>query len=239
MNDLTTFLNDLESHNKTSLSQCAETFSRVHANDGLIYSAGSGHSLAMVMETFFRAGGLALVRPVMTMDLLPLDGALRSTLLERDPGLGETVLSTYPITGDDAVVIFSNSGRNPYPVEIGQAAKKTGASVIAFTSVSASNSAQPRASARLHEVADIVIDTMTPPGDVSHPKGEPITSPLSTIACATLWSCVLARTVSLDPTFPLWRSANSDGNDSYNATLIEKLKDRIPELYGTHSELST
>lgn len=239
MNDLTRWLNELESHNEHSLNQCAEAFARVHANDGLIYSAGSGHSLAMVMETFFRAGGLARVRPVLTMELLPLDGALRSTTLERKLGLGESVLSGYPVTGNDAVVIFSNSGRNPYPVEIGQAARKSGATVIAFTSVSASNSAQPRAAARLHEVADIVMDTMTPPGDVSQPGEDPVTAPLSTIACATLWSYVLVRTISLEPKIPLWRSANRDGNDSHNAALIEKLKDRIPELCRDRSELAT
>jgi hypothetical protein len=36
--------------------------------------------------------------------------------------------------------------------------------------------------------------------------------------------------VELDPTMPLWRSANQDGNDGFNQSLTEQLRSRIPEL---------
>jgi len=79
-------------------------------------------------------------------------------------------------------------------------------------------------------VADVVLDTMVPPGDVSSPAGNPVTSPLSTLACCALWTEILADTVELDPGVRLWRSANQDGNDGFNTALAGQLRDRIPEL---------
>ena len=79
-------------------------------------------------------------------------------------------------------------------------------------------------------MADIILDTWTPVGDVSRPPGEPVTSPLSTLSCCALWTEILAAVVELDPTIPLWRSANQDGNDGFNQSLTEQLRSRIPEL---------
>ncbi|HYS38139.1 MAG TPA: SIS domain-containing protein, partial [Pseudonocardiaceae bacterium] len=45
--------------------------------DGTVLTAGAGHSLAAVAETFYRAGGLACVRPLYHPDLLPLHGAVQ------------------------------------------------------------------------------------------------------------------------------------------------------------------
>ncbi|KMS92219.1 hypothetical protein ACZ91_05520 [Streptomyces regensis] len=42
---------------------------------GVVHTAGAGHSVAMVCETFYRAGGLAAVRPLWDPEVVPLDGA--------------------------------------------------------------------------------------------------------------------------------------------------------------------
>lgn len=216
--------------NTASIDAAARAIVRTHHLGGLVYTAGSGHSMAMVMETFFRAGGLAMVRPLQDPVLFPLNGAQASTAAEREAGLGVRVVADAGITEADTVVVFSNSGRNPYPVEVAMGAGASGACTIAFTSVATSRGAAPRGPARLFEVADIVLDTLTPPGDVSRPADQPVTAPLSTIACAVLWAEILARVVELDPGVPLWRSANADGNDDHNARLVKQLSERIPEL---------
>jgi len=113
----------------------------------------------MVMETFFRAGGLAIVKPLFRPELLPLNGALRATEVEREVGIGRGLVTAAGPEPRDSVIVFSNSGRNPYPVEIAEESRRHGAAVIAFTSVEASRQSDPRATRRLYEVADIILDT--------------------------------------------------------------------------------
>lgn len=129
-------------------------------------------------------------------------------MAERETGVGTEVVAAVDPGPRDLVAIFSNSGRNPYPVEIAEGARARGAVVVALTSVGASQANPPRGAHRLYEVADVVLDTMVPPGDVSSPAGNPVTSPLSTLACCALWTEILADTVELDPGVRLWRSAN-------------------------------
>ena len=47
----------------------------------------------MVLETFYRAGGLAFVRPLVQDELIPINGARQATELERTPGVGAVVQS--------------------------------------------------------------------------------------------------------------------------------------------------
>ncbi len=230
MSSLGTWIDEVVAHNEKQISVAATCIARTHREGGLVFTAGSGHSLAMVMETFFRAGGLAIVRPFFRADMLPLNGALRSTMAERETGVGAEMVTAVDPGPRDLVAIFSNSGRNPYPVEIAEGARARGAVVVALTSVGASRASRPRGAHRLYEVADVVLDTLVPPGDVSSPAGNPVTGPLSTLACCALWTEILAATVELDPGVCLWRSANQDGNDGFNTALAEQLRDRIPEL---------
>ncbi len=230
MSSAGSWIDGVIAHNRGPIEATAARLAETHQAGGLIYTAGSGHSLAMVMETFFRAGGLAIVKPLFRPELLPLNGALRATEVEREVGIGRGLVTAAGPEPRDSVIVFSNSGRNPYPVEIAEESRRHGAAVIAFTSVEASRQSDPRATRRLYEVADIILDTWTPVGDVSRPPGEPVTSPLSTLSCCALWTEILAAVVELDPTIPLWRSANQDGNDGFNQSLTEQLRSRIPEL---------
>ena len=230
MSSAGSWIDGVITHNRGPIEATAARLAETHQAGGLIYTAGSGHSLAMVMETFFRAGGLAIVKPLFRPELLPLNGALRATEVEREVGIGRGLVTAAGPEPRDSVIVFSNSGRNPYPVEIAEESRRHGAAVIAFTSVEASRQSDPRATRRLYEVADIILDTWTPVGDVSRPPGEPVTSPLSTLSCCALWTEILAAVVELDPTMPLWRSANQDGNDGFNQSLTEQLRSGIPEL---------
>src|SRR5690606_6013305 len=186
--------------------------------------------LAAVMDTFFRAGGLAFVRPLWDLSILPLAGALASTAAELTTGLGADVARRAGITDADTVLIFSNSGINPYPVEIAQHAHEVGARVVSMTSVAASSSAPKRAAHRLFEISDIVLDTAVPPGDVTWPPHAPVTAPASTIITASLWAAILRRIDTIAPDAPRWRSANTAGTDAFNAALVERFAPRIREL---------
>lgn len=216
--------------NAEVLTTTAERIVTVGRGGGLLYAAGAGHSLAGVIETFYRAGGLAFVRPLWRPELFPLNGAVPSTRAEREVGLGAAVVREAGVGVNDAVVVFSNSGVNPYPVEVAEEARRVGAWVLAVTSLDASRGAPKRADRRLAEVADDVVDTRVPAGDVTWPPERAVTSPISSLCNAAVWSAILAACYELDPELPWWHSANVEGSDTVNADTMASFAGRIPEL---------
>lgn len=213
-----------------SLSQAVDLVLDVVRGGGVIHAGGAGHSLAMVCETFYRAGGLACVRPLYHPELMPLTDALGSTRAERTPGLGDEVVAAAEPAPGDVLVVFSNSGKNHYPVEFASRARERGVPVIAVTS--ARTSAQT--GNRLVDHATVVLDTGVPAGDTVFPLGAPRTSAVSTLNAAYVWGRLLAelqvRAEEAGIELPLWRSANMPGGDEANAALYEKYGQRIPAL---------
>lgn len=63
------------------------------------------------------------------------------------------------------MIVFSVSGTSTVPVEIAQGAKERGLRTVAVTSVSHSQASDAPTGVRLMDVADLVIDIGTPPGD--------------------------------------------------------------------------
>lgn len=230
MHDIAVTVDRVLAANVDGIGRAADAIVATGRDGGLIRPAGAGHSLAAVLETFFRAGGLAFVRPLWDPSVLPLAGARAATAAERVPGLGRDVADRAGIEARDTVVVFSNSGVNPYPVEIAQAAREAGATVVAMTSRSASAAAPERSSVRLAEIADVVLDTLVPPGDVTWPPDAPVTAPVSSLATTALWTAVLREMHDRWPGAPRWRSANLPGTDGANAEVLERFAARVPEL---------
>lgn len=208
----------------------AEVIARAGRAGRLVHVTGAGHSIAGVVETFFRAGGIAHVRPLWRPDLLPLHGALRSTRVERTPGVGRAVVAEAALAHGDVLVVFSNSGANHYPVEVTEAASSRGATTIAITSRAAAARAPRRAGRRLHEVSDIVVDTLVPGGDATWPPDEPRTAPISSIINATIWDAVLVHVHETAPDLATWRSANIAEPGDSNEEIVERLAGVVPEL---------
>ncbi len=230
MEDLGAFVTEVGRRNEATIAEAAQAIARTAEAGGLVRPAGAGHSLAAVLETFFRAGGLAFVRPLWHPEVLPFTGARTATAAERRVGLGEQVAGEAGITSDDTVVIFSNSGTNPYPVEIASHAAARGATVVAVTSLAAGEAAPRRADRRLVDVADIVIDTAVPPGDATWPVDAPVTAPVSSLATTTVWTLILRQVYEIASDAPRWRSANMPGNDEFNRELVARFEEQIPEL---------
>ncbi|WUI03430.1 sugar isomerase domain-containing protein [Spirillospora sp. NBC_00431] len=231
-----TLLDDLDAASGEAIGAAAELLLESVEADGIVHVAGAGHSLAMVFETFYRAGGLAAVRPIWDPRVFPLDDAVRSTRVERETGVGRAVVAEVAPAPPDVAVVFSTSGRNPYPVEVAEACAARGVPVVAVTSARASEGAAARTATTLADHASIVLDTRVPPGDVTHPAAGPRTAAVSTILAAYAWSRVLAALDDLaaargaDP--PRWTSANVPGGDELNAALLERYRHRVPELTG-------
>lgn len=202
--------------------------------DGLICTAGAGHSLAAVAETFYRAGGLACVRPLYHPDLLPMHGARSSTLAERRSGLAAEVLGEKPFGPDDLLIVFSTSGVNPYPVELAKAAVAAGRPVVAVTSREASAAAPSRSGTTLAAESTVVLDNLVRVGDASYPTDSPSTAPLSSLANGFLWNLLLVGLHDAASeegiALPLWRSANMVGGDEANKDLMARYLPLVPVL---------
>lgn len=220
-------------HNADSISRAADLVLDVIANDGVLLTAGAGHSLAAVAETFYRAGGLACVRPLYHPELLPLHGAVSSTKAERRTGLAAEVLGD-KLGAHDLLVVFSTSGVNYYPVELAQLTKAAGRPVISVTSGPSSSVAPRRSGSTIAAEATVVLDTLVPSGDSTYPLDAPVTAPISTVANAYLWNellvAVIDKAASAGISVPLWRSSNVPGGDEANASLLAHYTPRIPEL---------
>jgi uncharacterized phosphosugar-binding protein len=201
---------------------------------GLVHTAGSGHSTALVLETFYRAGGLACVNPIVHPGLSPLAGALASTRLERVEGLAEVLLAAARPSAADLAFVFSNSGANPVPVELARGLRARGCGVVAVTSLPCLRAAPDRAGAKLDTVADWLIDTQVPVGDAAYGQGAAAPAALSSLASVYVWDLLLARlsdaAAAQGVQLPLWTSSNVPDGDTRNAELARRYRGRIPLL---------
>lgn len=227
-------LEAVQRRNAAALETVARVLLRTIKEDGLIHTAGTGHSLGLVLETFYRSGGLACVQPVYDPSLFPLEGARASTLQERTSGIAQSLIAGLDISEKDTAVIFSNSGSNPVPVELAEAFRAGGATVVAMTSLPHADPAIPGTGNALAAVSDHVIDTMIPYGDASYPADSPAVAPLSSWTCIYLWNILLVKLAKLSAEtsidLPVWASANTIDGDRRNQTLFDRYQPRITAL---------
>jgi len=199
---------------------------------GMVYALGSGHSQLLALEIQGRAGGLYPV--VQIMD--PLWGRA-----ERVEGYGKVLLQGLPFKAGEAMFVISNSGRNPQPVDVALRARELGLRVIAVTSLVHTQGVASRHSSgkRLFELADVVLDTGTPPGDasLSIPGLAVRTGPVSTTLGAALMNAVMVeavqKLVERGVVPPVLMSSNLDGGDAHNAELVTRYGP-LKSAFGLH-----
>lgn len=201
---------------------------------GRIHVAGTGHSTAMALEAFYRAGGLACVNPIVHAGLVPLLGARASTVVERSADLAPVLLAQAAPEEGELAFVFSNSGVNPLPVALAQGLRDAGVPVVAVCSLPHLTATAPRATVKLDAVADHLLDTGVPHGDAVFDAGGTATAALSSLTSVFLWNLLLARLATVarhaGVALPLWTSANTEGGDERNAELFERYRARIPAL---------
>lgn len=227
-------LQEVERDNSEMLEAVAGLLHDVIRNDGLIFAAGSGHSNAMVLETFYRAGGLACVYPMYHPALLPLEGGVSSTLMERTENLAEILVEQASPTSQDATLIFSNSGVNKFPVELACKCREYGTPIVALVSVPHMEQAPLRAEKKLADVADYIVNTKVPYGDAVYQAGDSNTAAISSLVSVYCWNMLLARIADQASQsgiqLPLWESANVCGGDKQNSRLLARYRGRIPQI---------
>ena len=108
---LESLIQKLKNHDD-SIEAAAAVVARALENDGLVHVFGTGHSHMLAEEMFYRAGGLGAVNPILEEDLMLHKNASKSTELERDPTLANSILSQHQLREGDVFIIASNSGGN-------------------------------------------------------------------------------------------------------------------------------
>lgn len=131
---------------------------------GVFHVFGSGHSESVARDIVGRSGSLVPINQIVDRS---------EDLAEVVEGYGTLLANAYDqqygLLPGECVLVVSNSGVNPLPVEIALTCRERKLTVLAITNVKQSREAIPRHSsgARLFEIADVVLDNHSPPGEAT------------------------------------------------------------------------
>ncbi|GAB2566959.1 SIS domain-containing protein [Gracilibacillus alcaliphilus] len=233
---ITTALDFILEKEEKEIGKAAKQMAEAVSNGHSIYLFGASHAGIITEDAFYRAGGFALFNPIFSPSLmLNVEPVTLTSQLERLEGYGSILLDAKPVKAGDVLFIHSVSGRNPVAIDMALEAKERGVTIISLTNVTYSQQVSSRHSSgkRLFEVSDIVIDNGGEPGDAVvsiHSLSQKV-APISTIVGSfTIHSIVLKMIEMFEQEgkdIPIFRSANLDGGDDYNAQLFERYKEQI------------
>ena len=216
----------VEESQSENITKAAELICESIMSGGIIQAFGSGHSMAAAIEISGRAGGLIPTKQIKEPSL---------GKYEQIEGVGEYFCRDTDIRKEDVVVLISNSGRNPLPIEIAMHCKKVGAKVIVFTSLEVSKTLSCRHSGgkNLWEFADVVLDNCVMEGDASiEVPGLPVkVCGTSSISVAVMENAMMLEAIEMMVakgfTPPIWLSVNVDGGPEFNEKYIRQYADRL------------
>ena len=236
-------LEAIEKSQAGNLARAGAMIADAYQQDRLVHVyGGGGHTVMMVCEMFFRAGGLGNINPIYGHDISPLCQATKYIQIERITGYGACLIRYYNVQKDDLLIIFHNIGYNPTTIDAAEEAKRRGAKIIAISS-SDWQQKLPRdhhirhpSKKHLFEFAEVKIDDANPYGDADfYIEGFDVPiAPTSTIVDAYIAHRMVIEAVAemkkrgLEP--PVFRSANLPGGDAFNAKLLERYKPRVKDL---------
>lgn len=197
---------------------------------GVLHTFGSGHSEILSRELLGRAGGLVCITGMVD----PTEGRI-----EHLPGYGTHLLETHArlhgMKTGETVIVISNSGKNPAPLEVAAGAKALGLIVVALTSLAMSRQASSSLpdGKRLFEIADHVLDNRGVPGDaiVELPPPHPRAGSTSTLTGAILLNLlqmeIIDHLLSRGHPPPLLKSQNLPGNRESNLQTARPYQHRL------------
>ena len=229
LDSVTAILGRIEAEEKPAMERASDAVADVICRDGLVHVFGCGHSHLAALDTFYRAGGLACVSPVLDEDLMLHDGAAKSSRMEKMPGIAAEVYRRHDVKAGDLFVVISASGKNAAPVEMLRAAKADGVKTVAISS-----SAYRAHGAVLLDEADIPIDCKVPHGDAVIEVGAAKMGGLSTYASLFILNSILIegakKALARGVTPPIYVSGNVEGGAARNVVLEARYFGRIKRL---------
>ena len=230
LNQITALLEQIEDEEAVKMAVAAEAVADVICRDGLVRTFGCGHSHLPTLDTFYRAGGLACVSPILDEDLMLHNGAAKSSRMEKMPGIAAEAFRRACVDPKkDLLVVISASGKNAAPVEMCECARKTGVKLVTISS-----SAYVEHGAKLLALGDIAIDCKVPYGDAVIEVGEAKMGGLSTYASLFILNTILIegakKALERGSVPPIYTSGNVEGGTARNLSLESRYFPRIPNL---------
>jgi uncharacterized phosphosugar-binding protein len=232
------------------IQQAAHWFADTILAGRMVHLFGSGHSRIMVEEMWPRYGSFPGFNPIVELSLtfhnavVGANGQRQAMFLENVSGLAEQILRNFELSPADSALVVSSSGCNRVPIEVAEGFQRRGVKVVAIVSrrhADASRSNDPRG-AKLHDFADLVLDTGAPAGDacVYVPGLDTPVSPISTVGGCLLVNAIKAEvalrlTEAGQPPIVLTASINVGSEraaELFNAAYDEHAR-RLAVLYAT------
>ncbi len=236
-------LDAIERSQAENIRQAGVMIADATQEDRLIHVyGGGGHTVMMVCEMFFRAGGLANVNPIFGHDISPLCQALKYIEIERTTGYANCLIRYYGVGEGDLLILWHNIGMNPTTIDAAEEAKLRGAKIIAISSSDWRDKLPKEHHIRhpnkkhVFEYADLAIDDQNPYGDADYlVEGFDVpVAPTSTIVDSYIAHRMVIEAVAemkqrnIEP--PIFRSANLPGGDEFNSKLLAKYRNRVKDL---------
>ena len=222
-------LQRIDQEERAKMAAAAEAVADVICRDGIVYTFGCGHSHLPCLDTFYRAGGLACVSPILDEDLMLHDGAAKSSRMEKMPGIAAEAFRRHGVTANDLMVVISASGKNAAPVEMCECAKRAGVKLVTISS-----SAYVDHGAKLLALGDIAIDCKVPYGDAVIDVGEAKMGGLSTYASLFILNSILIdgakKALARGTVPPIYISGNVEGGTAKNVALEQRYFGRVKRL---------
>jgi uncharacterized phosphosugar-binding protein len=215
------------------LIEIAERMAETTRRDQRIFVFGTGHSHMLAEESFYRAGGLANVVPILVEQFMLHNLPALGSRLERTQGLADLILDRYAPEPGEMLFVVSNSGVNHLPVEMAIRGRERGVFVVGLSSFAyACQAPLSDLGSRLDQVVDFALDNGGVPGDalLEMENLDWRVAPSSTIVNALIWNGLVAETAqrlqASGITPPIYISLNVAGAAEHNKLLLEKWRSR-------------
>jgi uncharacterized phosphosugar-binding protein len=186
-----------------AVRQAADWFAATILAGRMVHVFASGHSRIMVEEMWPRYGSFPGFNPIVELSLtfhnlvVGANGQRQAMFLENVSGLAERILRNFDLKPEDSALVISSSGCNVVPIEIAELFRARHIKVVAIVSrqhadVTPSNHA---AGKKLHDVADLTLDTGAPAGDAMV-KIDGLDTPVS--PGSTVGGCLLVNALKAE-----------------------------------------
>ncbi len=231
-----------------NVEQAAELIAQAVADGHTLYAWGGPHSSLPVQDIFWRAGGLALVNPLLTPGLsLEIGPIYMTSFFERAEGAGREFFSQVGAEGGDVIILVSTSGRNPFPIEMAMSAKEAGLKVIGVTSMAYTNAVTSRHSSgkKMCDYCDVVLDNLAMPGDAIlederlPQKVGPTSGWMGCLILQALMAEVAERLAEKGIVPPIYFALNLEGAEEYVQYMNRLRRERGTRFGGIYSPQRT
>lgn len=214
---------------KSKIKDVAKILAKKYLEGNHLYIFGTGHNHCIAEESLHRAGAFAGVTPMLDIKADFTQGITKASANERNKSLAKKILKKYKLLKGESIIIFSNSGINQLPIEIGKIAKKKGLYVIAVLSIKYANSLKSKSIKNLSHYSDIYIDNYSPIGDTIFEEKNIGISSSSTITgifiLNSLWA-EMFKFLKNEKLLPFYKSSNLPRSKFHNNRIENKFKNK-------------